>query len=414
MATTAATSGATRAANRIERRIVLGLGAVIVLCVVAFGLFGPTRDDSDPRPTTFNAGSRGVKAAYLLAGEMGYDARRWESPFGDLARVDAARTTLVLTEPILPVKSLKATQGEIEGFLRRGGRVVATGMSGAALLPGGKTAATTRLYQALCFTRPAGAGELARAGKVSMNGPVRWDASGPEFRVEERCGNDAVVVSYPVGKGEAIWWSSPMPLTNAGIREDASLALVLASLGPAKAGDERRVVLFDEFLHEQRESIGDTLAGLPWWALGGQLATVVLLLVLSFGRRSGPLRMPVEVPRTSPVEFAESMGRLYQRANATEAAVEAARGQMMRFLAESCGLSHEALRREPTEIAGALEAKFGGEWGVLGDHLAAAQTGAGLVMTGKQALRLVQALEEDQRRLEELVSARISLRSVGG
>jgi ribosomal protein L16/L10AE len=246
-----------------------------------------------------------------------------------------------------------------------------------------------------------------------MNGPVRWAANGPEYRVEERCGNDAVVVSYPVGKGEAIWWSSPMPLTNAGIREDASLALVLASLGPARAGDGRRIVLFDEYLHEQRESIGDTLAGLPWWPLAGQLAAVGLLLVLSFGRRSGPMRLPVRVPRTSPVEFAESMGRLYQRANATEAAVEAARAEMMRYLAESCGVSHEVLRREPAEIAGALEGRFGGDWGALGEHLAAAQPGNG-VATGRQALRLVQALEEDQRRLRELVSARGLVRVSGG
>jgi len=293
--------------------------------------------------------------------------------------------------------------------LRRGGRVVATGASGAALLPGGTTAPTTRLYQALCFTRPEGSGALARAGKVAINGPVRWASNGPEFRVEERCGNDAVVVSYPVGKGEAIWWSSPMPLTNAGIREDASLALVLASLGPVKAGGGPRIVLFDEYLHEQRESLGDTLAGLPWWSLGGQLAAVGVLLVFSFGRRSGPMRLPVGVPRTSPLEFAESMGRLYQRANATEAPVEAARAQMMRYLAESCGLSREVLRESPAVIAEALAARIGGDWSALGDHLEAAQPGEG-VTTGKQALKLVQALEEDQRRLAEQVSAQ----GVGG
>ena len=34
-------------------------------------------------------------------------------------------------------------------------------------------------------------------------------------------------------------------------------------------------------------------------------STAALLLILSFSRRNGPLRMPVNVPRTSPIEFAE-------------------------------------------------------------------------------------------------------------
>ena len=45
---------------------------------------------------------------------------------------------------------------------------------------------------------------LARAGKVSLAANVRWTALGLEFRVSQLCGNDAVVVSYKYGAGEAI------------------------------------------------------------------------------------------------------------------------------------------------------------------------------------------------------------------
>ena len=95
------------------------------------------------------------------------------------------------------------------------------------------------LYQKLCFSTPEGQGPLARAGKVSLGTDVRWTASGPEFRVSQLCGNDAVVVSYKYGAGEAIWWSSPLPMTNRGLKEDASLKLVLASIG---GPDRQRVV----------------------------------------------------------------------------------------------------------------------------------------------------------------------------
>ncbi len=386
-----------------ERTLVLGLAATVVIVVLGFSLFGPVRDNTDIRPTTFNSGSAGVKAAYLLAGDLGYDARRWENEPAELSHLDADRTTLVLTEPTLPVKSLEATQHAIADFLDRGGRVVATGASGATLLPSGSTAPVSRLDKDLCLTRPEGSGELARAGQLSMAVPVSWSSNGPEFRVEERCGSDAVVVRYPYGKGEAIWWSSPMPLSNAGIKDDASLKLVLASLGPVHQGDHRRVVLFDEYLHEKRESIGDLLAGLPWWPLGGQVAAVGVLLVLSRGRRNGPLRMPVTVPRTSPLEFAESMGRLYDRAHAVEAPLAAARSQTMRYLAEGCGLSHDLLRQPPEMIVEALGVRIGGDWTALGQHLAASANGGSL--KPKRALKLVQALEADQQALAVQVSA---------
>ena len=387
-----------------DRNIVLGLGAVVLLAVIAFTIWGPRRDDN-PDPSVTNSGSRGVKATYLLVGELGYEAQNWQQPTDALKRVDAARTTLVLAEPILPVKSLQATQADIADFLNRGGRVLATGASGAKLLPNGKTAEASGLEKALCVTRPEGAGELARAGRVSIRVPVRWDAHGPEFRVEERCGKDAVVVRYPYGKGEAIWWSSPMPLTNAGLKDDASLALTLASLGLAKVDGAPRILLFDEYLHTTRETMDDMLAGLPWWALKLQAVIIAALLVLSFGRRNGPLRMPVAVPRTSPLEFAYSMGRLYERAGATEAPLAAARALTMRFLAEECGLSHEMLRQPPEVIAETLSLRIGGDWTVLASHLEAAGRAGDAARTSKLALKLVKALEEDRRQLALQVSS---------
>jgi hypothetical protein len=390
--------------DNTDRNLVIGLGITVLLALIAFTILGPRRDD-DPEPTVGNSGSRGAKASYLLAGELGYDAQSWEHPTDNLKQVDAARTTLVLAEPILPVKSLPAAQTAVADFLKRGGRVLATGATGAMLLPNGKVAAATGFNQALCLTRPEGAGELARAGRVSIGTPVRWDAHGPEFRVEDRCGKDAVVVRYPYGKGEAIWWSSAMPLSNAGLKDDASLALTLASLGAPNVDGHPRAVLFDEYLHSVRETVGDTLGGLPWWALKLQAAIVAVLLVVSFGRRNGPLRQPVAVPRTSPLEFADSMGRLYERAGATAAPLTAARARTLRFLAEECGLSHEMQRQTPDAIAETLAARIGGDWTALASHLEAAARAGENAPTSKLALKLVQALEEDRRQLAAQVSS---------
>jgi hypothetical protein len=204
-----------------------------------------------------------------------------------------------------------------------------------------------------------------------------------------------------VGAGEAIWWSSPMPMTNSGLSDDPSLKLMLASVGAPSDGGKPRTVLFDEYMHTYRDSVGDTLKGLPWGALWWQLAAVAALLLLSFSRRSGPLRTAVTMPRTSPVEFAESMGVLYQRARATSAATEAARGRLLEFLRDQCGIPRELLRGQPPEVAQVLAERFGGDWREIDQHLAqAAVTGE---ITAKSALKLVQSLDDDLLRLRELM-----------
>ena len=238
-----------------------------------------------------------------------------------------------------------------------------------------------------------------------MAAHVRWTPKGAVFHVEHFCGNDAVVVRYKHGAGEAIWWASPMPLTNINLRDNANLKLVLASLGLVQTSGVTRTVLFDEYLHQQRGGIGTTVAGLPWWPLGLQAGAIAALLILSFSRRSGPIRLPVHLPRTSPLEFADSMGRLYQTANATEAPLAAAREQVLRYLAEGCGLSHDTLRQPSAVIAETLSARIGGDWTALGEHLAAAADAATSAPTSKLALKLVQALEQDQEALAQQVSA---------
>jgi hypothetical protein len=314
--------------------------------------------------------------------------------------VDAAHTTLILTQPKLPIKDLKPLRQAIAEFLDRGGRVLATGASGALLLPGGSTSKAT-IFDGLCYTKPEGSGALAKAGEVPMLEMVRWAADGAEYRVEQRCGPDAVVVRYRVGQGEAIWWTSALPLTNQGLSDDPSLKLALASIGPPG-----RNVLFDEYMHTYRESITDTLAGLPWWPMIWQMAAVAALLLFSFSRRSGPLRMVIPMPRTSPIEFAESMGHLYAKAGATQAATGAARGRLLAFLHEQCGVPRELLRGQHPPVAQALAERFGGEWGEVEVHLEQAREAESTGLAPKSALKLVQMLDGDYARLERMMQVK--------
>lgn len=390
-----------------DRRIALWILGAMVLVIIVFSMFAPANDDSDKSPTTYNSGSEGIKAAYLVLGRLGYAVERWESAPEELKNVDAANTTLILADPNLPTENAKDVQAKIADFLSRGGRVLATGREGAYFLPDGKTDGPTRLYQSLCVTTPEGQSGLARAGRVSISDYARWTELEPRFRVSQLCGEDAVVVSYKHGAGEAIWWSSDRPLTNRGLKEDASLKLVLASAG----GADRRV-LFDEYFHGTQASLWDTAKGLPLRQISWQCAVVAVLLVLSFGRRSGPIRLPVRLPRSSPVEFAESMGRLYGKAGATQAAVDGARRRLLKFLEDQCGVPRDVLRSAPEMIVAAVEERLGGRWSALGEHLTqVAQSEHGDV-TLTSTLQLVKALDRDQQDLAEAIRSGIAGRMI--
>lgn len=189
-----------------------------------------------------------------------------------------------------------------------------------------------------------------------------------------------------------------MPLTNRGLKEDASLRLVLASLGVPG-----RRVLFDEYFHGERATLWDTAKGLPIAQLSWQCALVALLLVLSYGRRNGPLRMPARLPRSSPLEFAESMGRLYRKAGATHAAVDGARRRLLKFLEEQCGVPREVLRSSPQAVVATVEERLGGNWDRLGAHLTQAAEAEHNPVTLASTLELVKALDRDQRDLAEQI-----------
>ncbi len=382
--------------GRTEKRFVLILAGSMLAAILLVSFFAPSAEDDDLTPSSYNSGSAGVKAAYLLLPQLGYTAERWTDTTQALADVDAPHTTLVLANPVVPPEDMSEVKSAIEEFLNRGGRILATGVQGAYLIPGGATAEPEQINKGLCLTTPEGQGSMALVGQVSMEDPVRWQDDTVTTRVQQRCGPDAVAVEVNVGLGKAVWWSSPLPMTNRGLKEDASLKLLLASIG---APGQR--VLFDESLHAGEASVWDQARGLPIRSLVIQSALVGVLLVLSFGRRNGPVRPLLQAVRSSPLEFAESMGHLYAKAGATKVAVDGANRRLLRYLNERCGLPADVLRRTPQEIADATHTRLGGDWSAMAEHLSQAMEDRDKSLSSKTALALVKALDSDLESLKK-------------
>jgi hypothetical protein len=382
------------------------VGGAILAVIVAVSIFAPARADEDQRPTTTNTGPRGAEAAYLVLQRLGRSATQWNRPLDELNDgmddAQAARTTLVLAAPDYDPTELKGLRTELERFLKRGGRVLATGPSGAELMPDGKVKQPGMIQPKICQTTPEGPGELARVGSVEMAEGAQWESDAAKFEVEQRCGDEAVVVRYAVGgkdgkAGEVVWWSSAWPLENAELKNDADLRLLLASVG------DGRDVVFDESLHGAAKTLWDEAKGLPLKWLELQCALLFGLMVFSFSRRRGPLRMPVAMPRSSPVEFAQSMGDLYEKAGATSAATEAAKRRLLRVLSREAGVSQQSLQEGPEAIAEALHARLGGDWSQLREHLVRCKEMEHGKISAGSALALVKALSLDT----ELVRAKL-------
>jgi hypothetical protein len=372
-----------------DQRLLLIVSAVTLVLIAGVSVLAPRSAENDPQPTTYNAGPDGAKAACLMFQRLSIATSRWERPIADLSSMNPSRTTLVLAEPLYAPTDEKELGAEVKGFLERGGRVLATGPLGARLLPGGDVMAPGMLHSGLCHTAPEGPGPLARAGSVEIIERTQWASLGPQYRVEQRCGMDAVVVQYAVGNGEAVWWSSPTPLTNAGLKQDADLRLLLASIGAGRA------VVFDESLHQQTASLWDAAQELPLKWLAWQAVALFVLLVLSFSRRRGPVRSPVALPRSSPLEFAESMGDLYEKGGATSAATEAARRRLLRVITREAGVAQAIIALGSPAIADALHERTGGDWTRLADHLRTAEEARQTEVSPRSALALVQALSQD-------------------
>ena len=374
---------------------------IVVVCVVA-----PSSQENDPRPTITNVGPHGAKAAFLTLMALGMKTSEWDHPLaelnGDLSDAQVEHTTLILAEPQYDATQEKDLAAAVNRFLERGGRVLTTGASGARLLPEGEVSAAGMLASGECRTTPEGPGALARAGRVEMVNAAQWANDGPKYVVEQRCGKDAVVVRFSVGKGEAVWWSSSTPMENAGLKNDASLKLLLASVG---AGRE---VVFGESLHGAVRSIWDAAKGLPlkWVAL--QVAILFALLVVSFSRRRGPLRSAVRLPRSSPVEFAVSMGDLYEKAAASSAATEAAKRRLLRVLTREAGVAQGTIEEGPDAIGEALRVRLGGDWSLVSEHLQEAKRAQHEVIAMRSALALVRALSEDAKRVRASLGMAVS------
>ena len=316
-----------------DRRILILFGGLL-LVVLAIGAFVfPSNSAKGPSfPTTRSSASEGAKAAYLLLTDLGYTVERWALPPTELPQ-PASDTLLILAEPLLPASAEEISA--LNRFVNSGGRVLAIGQEAARMVPQGgqlkveANEAEWKIYRAVAPS------PLTRgADEILMAPGTRWEMKHFGHLAVYAEGSQAAVVTYRVGQGRIIWWAAPTPLTNAGITLSGNLQLFLNSVGPLRGVR----VLWDEYYHGERGTLRSYLQKTPVPLGFAQLGVLALALLLTFARRSGPVRPPQVAARLSPLEFVETLGDLYHRGHAGAAAASISVQHFRALLTRRLGL----------------------------------------------------------------------------
>ena len=202
---------------------------------------------------------------------------------------------------------------------------------------------------------------------------------------------DPGVLLLHMKDGQIVWLASSEPLSNQHIARTGHAEFLLNAMG--KPGE--RVLLWDEDCHGFARSFWSYMAGTPiaWGA--AQLGVVSALGLLTFARRRGPIRATETVPRTSPLEFIDTMAGLYQRSHAASAAVATAGARVRRILASKAGIpSSSADGRLAAALARRPGVDVAAATATLTRARLAEQTGA---IADADALSLVRELHELER-----------------
>ena len=379
-----------------DRKLLVIGGAILFLLTAGLAFVGI--DPQEPGisiPSTYSSASGGARAAYLLLQDLHYKVSRWERSPTELPG-DADNAVLIIADPLdTPTKEERAV---LENFVDDGGQVLFTGARIKAFFPNANVTREIPTLEWRTFSADLPSNYTSGAEKIVLQSGATWQA--PVASQQPLYGDPRfpVVLSWRIGEGRVLWWAAATPLTNAGITREGNLNLFLNAMNSPAAADRSAVQIYwDEYFHGQRTSLWSYLQKTPVaWGLA-QVAILGVIVVLTFGRRSGPIVLPPVVSRLSPLEFVDTLGGLYERAGAEPAVVGFVYQRFRATLSRQLRLSASA---SDTELADAVQGRLGWKESELKSTVARALVASrSHKVTPEEALGLIRDLERYEEQL---------------
>jgi hypothetical protein len=346
-------------------------------------------------PSTYSASPGGARAAYLLLEELHYKVSRWELsptelPIGD---VDAV---LIIADPLdTPTKEeIEALQD----FVAEGGQVIFTGERIKSFFLKARVDERFPKAEWKTFAANIPSNYTAGAQKIVLQTGTAWQT--PEASQLALYGDagSPVVVNWRIGDGRILWWAAATPLTNSGISREGNLNFFLNALNfPLPVEKTAVQIYWDEYFHGERTSLWSYVRKTPVaWGLM-QISILGLIVIFTFGRRSGPVVLPPVISRLAPLEFVDTLGGLYERARAEPAVVGFVYQRFRATLSRQLRISSSA---SDTELAEAVQNRLGWNESGLKTTLARALVASrARRVEPQEALGLVRELEQYEEQL---------------
>lgn len=316
--------------------------ATILLTVVSFVL-SPQQNLPRENGSSYSVHADGAKAAFSLLKDLGYRVERSFDPIASVRAVPA-QTILVIASP--SGQPSDQDRRALLRFLEQGGTVMLTGASASSFLaeaPRTTTRLTPERRQTAALPSPLTAGvpsiEMSSAsGALPLNDryvPVYGSYDAP------------AVLTARFARGRVIWWAASTPLLNSGLGRPGHAELLVNAVGvPAD-----RQILWDEFYHGYNRSFWSYISGTPLPIAGLQLLAIAVAAAFTYSRRHRPIRAQVLEPRTSPLEFVDTIGGLYARARSAHAAVATVYGRVRGRLIAAAGLPQTSTDERLVSVA---------------------------------------------------------------
>jgi hypothetical protein len=348
--------------SRKDRNLMLGAGFVFVVLVVVAVLFSSGEQGQAENASSYSTASGGAKAAYLLLSDTGYKIQRWERPLSELSQtktdgtktVQAKAITIILADP--DEAPTREEREWLKTFISDGGHVIATGMFAGTFLPENDSVPDVLSGMAWKTASSLSPSQITRdAPQIVLAPRAYWQPFSAAYPLYGD-GIHTLVVKYPFGRGEVLWWASATPLTNAGLKEPGNLEFFLACLG-----DQKNEILWDEYIHGYRQTLAASVAHSPVKWLVLQLVFLGLAVVATFSRRSGPTCAPISEVRLSPMEFVQTLGGLYERAGTASVAVDICYRRFRYWLTRRLGVAGDTSAED-------LASMTRDRWGFAGER----------------------------------------------
>ena len=379
-----------------DRKILLIAGAVLVVLTAGLAFVGgDSQEHGMSIPSTYSASPGGARAAYLLLEELHYKVSRWELsptelPIGD---VDAV---LIIADPLdTPTKEeIEALQD----FVAEGGQVIFTGERIKSFFLKARVDERFPKAEWKTFAANIPSNYTAGAQKIVLQTGTAWQT--PEASQLALYGDagSPVVVNWRIGDGRILWWAAATPLTNSGILREGNLNFFLNALNfPLPVEKTAVQIYWDEYFHGERTSLWSYVRKTPVaWGLM-QISILGLIVIFTFGRRSGPVVLPPVISRLAPLEFVDTLGGLYERARAEPAVVGFVYQRFRATLSRQLRISSSA---SDTELAEAVQNRLGWNESGLKTTLARALVASrARRVEPQEALGLVRELEQYEEQL---------------